>query len=152
WKILSASVFTGITTLSWHTGGSVREADAHPTATRPPAGGRRCCLLARLAARAAWRRRGSSRERSSRFLSVGDVAPPVHICGVAGGGADVARGGGHEASGLLLLHDVRGPATRAGTGEHRRHHVRRYLREVEDHRRPEFDVRFDGPPRAPLAH
>src|SRR5690606_6776770 len=73
--------------------------------------------------------------------SVHAVRPPAgDRLDAAGALADVAGGRADEPTGALLLEDVRRPPGRAGTGEHRREHLRRDLGEVEEDGCPELDV------------
>src|SRR5207245_1179455 len=55
-------------------------------------------------------------------------------------GADVLRGRADQLGLALLLEDVRRPPRHARAREHRREQLRRDVREVEDHGRPELDV------------
>ena len=84
-------------------------------------------------------------------FTVGDVGPALDLGRLARRRADVAGGRAHEATGALLLEDVRAPAGGAGAAEHRAHHVRRHLGEVEDDRGPELDVGLDRAVGAALA-
>src|SRR5262245_29841563 len=84
-------------------------------------------------------------------VAVRDLVPALDVLRLARTRADVPRGGPHEPAEPLLLQDVCAPSGDPGTGEHRGEHVRWYLGEVEDHRRPELDVGFEDAVRPPLA-
>src|SRR6185437_2415950 len=64
-------------------------------------------------------------------ILVQHLGRPVDVADRPGLRADVAGAGPDQPPGALLLQDVRGPAGRAGAGEHRGEHVRRHLGEVE---------------------
>jgi hypothetical protein len=77
---------------------------------------------------------------------------PLRALGRYGPSPRRTRGSGvaYELAQTFLLEDVGTPARGAPAGEHRGHHERGDLGEVEDDRRPELDVCLDGPVGAAL--
>src|SRR5699024_2047865 len=78
------------------------------------------------------------------------VGPTVDFTGLARIGTDVLGGRTDEFAHAFLFHDVCGPTRGAGRGEHRGHHFRRDLGEVEYHRGPEFHIGLNGTVRSPF--
>src|SRR4051812_25997936 len=96
--------------------------------------------------------RASSRRPRRRALPRVSQPPRASKLGdVPRARPDVAGGRANEAAGLLLLDDVRRPARDARTPEHGRRQVGRDLRDVEDDRGPELDVRLERAVRGLLA-
>src|ERR1700731_2377090 len=65
--------------------------------------------------------------------------------------ADVDRRRADQLAESFLFEDVGAPPGGTTAGEHRRHHVGRHPREVQDHRGPELDIGLDRPVRTALA-